>query len=704
MTALDNAALFCQSRPFRFLAVPVDRSLLSRSFELHPREVAAFLDHMHGLLACFSWPHARCLYANPAYAALAGRTGESLIGLTYPELWGREEYARLAPLLARAIETGSPLSCEHELKTGSGKRLMFSLRLLPNRRNGDKVFLSMEDLTAHRRHEQAMRASIERLQRFFRAESSGIAFIRQSIIQDCNPRLAEMLDYAHADLIGMPVRQLLVRPETVFIGEHGVTLLRQRNGESLPVALTVRETQEETLWIAVDARERVQAAERIRKLALHDSLTQLPNRAHLDEYLRAAMDAASALGQKFALIFLDLDRFKRINDSLGLAAGDELLRHCADRIREFALRHSDCNNLCWAARVGGDEFVLLLALGDGHDVPLDARLDELKGLIARPIVLAEREWVVTCSIGVAIYPDHGHAALELLKNADTAMYAAKSAGRDTARRFTPALAKAAIRAINTESELRKALDRREFALFFQPILSDTGKLVSAEALLRWNHPERGVLLPDHFLESAAEIRVLNDIGLWVLEEALRHAKLWTRIGWLTARVAVNLSGVEFRNLAFVTQLEQMLKQFGLSGRALEVELTERIVMSDELGVYTTLEVLKSLGVTIAIDDFGTGYSSFARLPELPVDRIKIAGEFVRELPDSAACRAIIHSIAELARGLNLSIVAENVERVEQMECLKQLGCREVQGYLFGRPMRPGDFGRWLRTQPQRWRA
>ncbi len=545
-----------------------------------------------------------------------------------------------------------------------------------------------------------------RLEQLFHASTAAVAFIHDGRLVDVNARFAALIGFEPHELQDVPVERVLVAREPHESLRAGVRFLRHRSGQHVQVELTAHDLlvdgRAEQLLLASEVGQAPRSAEQLRHLALHDALTGLPNRAHLDQYLRASVTTAESLGHRFAILFLDIDRFKRVNDSLGHAAGDQLLLECARRLRDFCAEQAARSVPIWVARTGGDEFVLSIALGDGSDVEIAPLIAELRRALAVPTQLGGKEFAISASIGVAIFPAHGSTPDELIKNADTAMYAAKAAGRDTVRTFTPAFAKAALRALNLESELLNALERHEFALYFQPILTESGRLASAEALLRWKHPKRGVLAPDQFIELAETSRAMATIGLWVLEEALRQATLWTKVGWLNARVAVNLSEPEFLSERFIPTLETMLRRFGLSGRTLEVELTERIVMSDELGVYTTLEVLKSLGVTVAIDDFGTGYSSFARLRELPVDRIKIASEFVRDLPDCPACRAIVHSIAELARGLGLSLVAEGVESHAQLDQLQLLGCREAQGYLFAKPMSSGDFGRWLRHNPMRW--
>lgn len=672
--------------------------------DLDLAEIAQVLDRTSGMIACYAWPECLCLYSNSAYAAIGGWQPDDLLGRTFAELWGADLFADILPMMSQAMLTGEPVHYSGERHTPIGRTIWIDVQLIANR-DRSRIYFLLDEVRG--RSASGTQTSVQRrLERFFLASTAAVAFIRKGRLVDVNARFAALIGFEPHELQDVPVERVLIAREPHESLRAGVRFLRHRSGQHVQVELTAHDLlidgRAEQLLLASDVGQEPRSAEQLRHLALHDALTGLPNRAHLDQYLRASVATAESLGHRFAIVFLDIDRFKRVNDSLGHAAGDRLLLECARRLRDFCAEQAAQSVPTWVARAGGDEFVLFIALGDGSDVEIGPLIAELRRTLAAPTQLGGREFAISASIGVAIFPDHGSAPDELIKNADTAMYAAKAGGRDTVRTFAPALAKAALQALNLESEMLNALERREFALYFQPIMTESGRLASAEALLRWKHPRRGVLAPDHFIELAESSRAMAAIGLWVLEEALRQATLWTKVGWLNARVAVNLSGTEFRSEQFIPTLETMLRRFGLSGRALEVELTERIVMSDELGVYTTLEVLKSLGVTVAIDDFGTGYSSFARLRELPVDRIKIASEFVRDLPDSPACRAIVHSIAELARGLGLSLVAEGVESQAQLDALQLLGCREAQGYLFGKPMSSGDFGRWLRHNQVRW--
>jgi EAL domain-containing protein (putative c-di-GMP-specific phosphodiesterase class I) len=361
-----------------------------------------------------------------------------------------------------------------------------------------------------------------------------------------------------------------------------------------------------------------------------------------------------------------------------------------------ALRSTDL-----LARFAGDEFVVLLG-GEQRHADIKEVADKLLGVIEAPIELDGREISVTPSIGVALYPQDGDTPAELLKHADTAMYHAKAKGRAQCLFFEPAMARAAYDALVMESELAQALQQGQFVLFFQPQvqLSD-GALGGYEALVRWQHQQRGLLSPNDFIPVAEERRLMLGIGRWVLSESLRHALDWRRRGLTDARVGVNLSTMQFQAAGFVELVEQVLAEHGADGSCLELELTERMLMDDLDAVRGTLERLRARGIRIAVDDFGTGYTSLARLKDLAVDRLKIDRSFIKDLPGDRGSAAITDAIIRMARGLELDVVAEGVETPEQLAWLAAQGCGTVQGHLITPAMDAAHFEAWLRSpQPQ----
>ena len=379
-----------------------------------------------------------------------------------------------------------------------------------------------------------------------------------------------------------------------------------------------------------------------------------------------------------ALLFIDLDQFKRVNDSLGHLAGDVLLQTLAQRLKQL-LRASDL-----VARFGGDEFLVLLPgpqpLADVQEVA-----QKILTAFAVPLLLEGRPISVTPSVGIALYPLHANTPSDLIRCADAAMYLAKQQGRATKRCYEPALGERALAALELESQLTQAVARGEFVLHYQPqVRAADGALVGAEALIRWQHPTRGLVEPDHFMPLAEQQRLIMPIGQWVLREAVRAARRWHAAGRMLP-VSVNVASLQFRDAGFGASVAQVLHEEGLGGEWLELEITERMLMDDIDAVSATLADLKALGVRIAIDDFGTGYSSLGRLNRLPIDRIKIDRSFVHGLPDNSGHAAIARAIVMLATSLGMATIAEGVETAAQRDFLVALGCEELQGLLFGAP-------------------
>ena len=403
------------------------------------------------------------------------------------------------------------------------------------------------------------------------------------------------------------------------------------------------------------------------------------------------LEAAGETQTQPAVLFIDIDHFKRINDSLGHAAGDELLVTFAERLK------AECGDEALLCRLGGDEFIVVHKQGGSRSV-LAPFAERLLNALARPLNIEGRRMNVTASIGVAQFPDDGRSVMTLLKNADAAMYLAKSQGRATLRFFDPSLARAADRALSIESELGDAIRNAEFELFYQPQVSEPdGALIGVEALIRWRHPELGLIGPTQFIHVAEGLQLMVPIGQWVLDEALDQIKAWKAAGWNEPRVAVNLSSVQFRASNFVDSVLDSLKRHDLVGKNLELELTERMLMHEGDDTAKTLAALTAAGIGLAIDDFGTGYSSLSHLRTLPIDRLKIDQSFVRELTDSRDSFAITEATIRLASSLGMLTIAEGVETEAQRTILRRMHVHATQGFLIARPMCARDFMAWLRT-------
>ena len=415
--------------------------------------------------------------------------------------------------------------------------------------------------------------------------------------------------------------------------------------------------------------------------AYHDALTGLPNRYLLFDRLEIALARARRLGSGLAVLFLDIDRFKVVNDTLGHSVGDRLLRDVAERLSRY-VRKGDT-----LARLGGDEFTVLLeTVPHAEDAVKVAR--KLREVLKEPFLLDGRELYVTTSTGISVYPEDGADVESLLKSSDIAMYRAKQQGGDSFHLFQAEMNARAEERLNLESSLRKALALGQFALQYQPMVETaTRRVVGCEALLRWRHPERGLLLPGEFIELAELTGVILEVGPWVLREACREATAWKADG-PPLSVAVNLSARQFLDQSLVQQVESVLAETGLAPERLELEITESLAMQNAEITAATLQKLRSLGVRLSIDDFGTGYSSLSYLKRFPIDTLKVDRSFVRDIERAPGDATIAATIVAMARILGLRVVAEGVEEEAQLEVLKRLDCDFAQGYLFGAPLWP----------------
>ena len=443
------------------------------------------------------------------------------------------------------------------------------------------------------------------------------------------------------------------------------------------------------LSLALAASGRQQAQEQLRHLANYDRLTALPNRAMFHDRLSHALTKAQRSNREICLLFVDVDRFKSINDSLGHHTGDRVLRSIAKRLMR-CVRKSDT-----VARLGGDEFTVILDELDDLDTVI-AVCERILETVSEPLVLSENEITLTCSIGIAHYPNDGSDAETLLQNADTAMYRAKKNGRSGYEFFTADMHEQAMERLERESDLRKALQRNEFRLVYQPQVDViTGETVGLEALVRWQHPVRGLVSPQEFIPLAEETGLIPQIGEWVLREACRQAQEWRGQYHHRFHIAVNLSAGQFIMRNVPTLVKNVLAETGLPAESLLLEITESLAVGEAESTLVLLEDLKMLGCRLALDDFGTGNSSLSYLKRFPVDIIKIDRSFVRDLRLDAHDAAIAKATIGLARSLKLQVIAEGVENDAQMLWLQKEGCRMMQGYLFSPPLPADECGEWL---------
>jgi diguanylate cyclase (GGDEF)-like protein/PAS domain S-box-containing protein len=664
-------------------------------------------DHVPALIALYDAVSHRCLFANREYAHNFGFTEASVLGLTFAEVIGPEAARRIQPYVDQVLRDKQPAHYERQLIGPDGRPRWIEVHLIPYLDAQGRPlasFVQILDITERRLGEAAVRESEARLDKFMQATVEGILFHCDGVITDVNPPLCELLGYSLGEMVGRPALDFVAADEQATVRRvmnearefRYESAVVHRDGTRIPVEFIVRTLARDgerlRMSIVRDIRDRLAAQSRIHHLAHHDSLTGLLNRAAFMMRLVPAMRRAEQQGQLLALLFIDLDNFKRVNDSLGHLEGDKVLRTVAERIGA-CLRGSDL-----VARFGGDEFVVLLEDLQARDDVLVV-LMALLSVVEVPVRVDGRDLFVTPSIGIAMFPEHGRSAEALIQHADTAMYLAKSGGRASYQFFEPMMATQAYADLVLESELSAGLARGEFRLYYQPqVDARDGRLVGAEALLRWQHPRRGLLSPDAFIGVAEQHRLMVPLGEWVMREAARQSRDWHERGIAAVPIAVNLSAMQFRLERFADTVQQVLQQAGVPGEWLELELTERMLMDDVGAAPATLAALRELGLRVSVDDFGTGYTSLAHLTQLPLDKLKIDQGFVAKLPDDAGAMAITRAIVQMARGLKLRVGAEGVRTQAQWQLLADWGCEELQGELIAVSMPADQFETWLKRR------
>ncbi|WP_174875516.1 EAL domain-containing protein [Vogesella oryzae] len=546
------------------------------------------------------------------------------------------------------------------------------------------------------------RAAEERMQlaaKVFENTAEGIMITDGDVrIRSVNRAFSEITGFAQEEVLGQ-------RPMVLSSGRHnkefydnlwqvlnehgswqGEVWNRRKNGEVYPEWLAINAVKspsgDVTHYVAIfsDQSERKAADERIQFLAHFDVLTGLPNRSHLQDRALLAIQNATHDNGKLAILLLDLDRFKTINESLGHAAGDILLKMASERIRTV-LGSGEV-----VARQGGDEFIILLPLVSDAAAAAHAA-ERILAEFSTPLEVYNHSLMVTGSIGISVFPDDGRDFDTLVRNADAAMYHAKSSGRNNYKFYTADLNARAREILAIESQLRYAVERGEFVLHYQPQVEiKSGRIVGAEALIRWNHPSLGLLGPLHFIDVAEERGFIVQIGNWVIREACRQIAAWHAAGLPLITIGVNLSALQFRHQDLTQVLGNALAAYDLPGSCLDVEVTESVIMDDMESTVQSIRAIQEMGIRLSIDDFGTGYSSLAYLKRFKADKLKIDRSFVRDIPEDQDDTAITRAIINMARNLNMQVVAEGVETIEQWQFLEQHGCDQVQGYLLAKPM------------------
>jgi len=662
-----------------------------------------------------------CTFVNPACLAMLGYTQEEMLGAsvhhlihhTYPD--GRPYPKEQCHIRCSTLE-GLPTHVDNEVhwrKDGTSFPVEYWSR--PMYRNGELVgaVVNFIDVSERKRMEQALRESEER----YRLISSVSTDLLYSCVATAGGFFS--VDWATASserIFGYTLDEILqqgcwrcyVHPDDLSEFDRNITHLApgQRSESELRIlakdgsthyiraySMVVKSAdgQHRLYGACQDITEHRQAEARIEFLAHHDVLTGLPNRVLLRDRFEQALARAQRSQKHVAMLFIDLDNFKRVNDTLGHAAGDTLLLEAVTRLTRCT-RDSDT-----ISRQGGDEFILLL-----NDIPdmetVERVAADILRHLAEPVEIGGHAMSASCSIGVAMYPQDGRDFDTLLQKADTAMYNAKDAGRNTYRFFDDRMNQQAHEHLLLQNRLHQALYRAELQLHYQPQLdADSGKVTGVEALLRWHNPELGDVSPARFIPVAEDCGLIVPIGAWVIEQACRQAQAWRQAGSPDLIMSVNLSALQFRRSGLIETVSGALARSGLPPHLLELELTESILLQDVENTLDTVWQLKALGIRLSIDDFGTGYSSLSYLKRFAVDRLKIDQSFVRDISTDPDDAAIVSAIIQLARSLRLGIIAEGVETQQQLAFLREAGCREVQGYLFSQALPPAALEAFLRA-------
>lgn len=623
------------------------------------------------------------------------RTSEELLALIHPE-----DRDRVRREIEAADDVGGRFSSDHRLLLDNGRIKWVTVRGVVHCDAGGqplRVLGTVQDVTEQRLAEEELSIAAS----VFETSLNGVVITDAGArILKVNRAFTRILGYAADEVVGKKTNVFnSKRHSPAFYGDmwraleqngewQGEIWDRRKDGEIVPLwqsITSLRDTDGRVKYyvgVFYDLSDQKRTAAHIHHLAYFDALTGLPNRMLFNDRCAQALKTAEREGRPLALLFLDLDRFKYVNDTLGHQVGDELLCRVARRLTQ-GLRRSDT-----VARLGGDEFIVLMQNYRGPD-RVSRLASKINSLFEKPFVVMGHRLDIRISIGISLYPSDGIDAETLVKNADLAMYQAKEHGRGQFAFYEPRFGEQVQERLFLENELRNALRCNELTLHYQPQFDlKTGRIVGSEALLRWRHPVRGMISPAKFIPVAEDTGLIVEIGEWVLKTACRQAAEWLAEGLGPHRIAVNISGVQIERSDVVSIVGQTLRETGLSPSSLELEVTETYVMRKAAQSIRVLENLRTIGVGLAIDDFGTGHSSLAYLQRLPVDKLKIDRSFVTDLANGDSHSAIARAVIALGHSLQLQVLAEGVETPEQAAFLREQGCDEVQGFLFGRPMEP----------------
>lgn len=681
---------------------------------------------------------------NPWMAERSGISEEKIIGLPLLEVLPELQNTRIARAIHKALDLNCPSVLSAKLIDASfplykdkitskrnPPRLVQSIQIKPffQEEEGQHCVISVFDISSADLREKALRTQSVSLSKlvgdlqdkdyelqtlFQNTQNSIVIFDDSGKVLNANPATLATLGYGKKELLDSYIYDLIDEltqadfanpkdPEPLLLklpitgGEIEMTA-KTKHQVSLSISVSANvipyENQPTRYFVFFrDITEKKKSEAKLNQMARYDNLTKLPNRFSFLEILEHTIHQHHRITDQFSLFFVDLDRFKSINDSFGHQAGDEVLQQAADRL-SFSCRSSDV-----VARWAGDEFVMLLA---NHSKSRSAITvaEKIMTSFGEPLVLSDgKEVQLHCSIGISRFPGDGKDADALITKADQAMYQAKSEGPGVFRFFTPEMNELMQRRLRMEDMLRTAIKEHQFVLHYQPQVNVySGEMTGVEALIRWHHPTEGLIMPDSFIRIAEECGLISAIGDWVMADALETAASWYQQVGYPLKMAINISPKQLTDEGLVSRLKKLLDSVGVPPSSLVLEITEGYLMSKSKTNLVTLNALKSLGVQIAIDDFGTGYSSLSYLRRLPIDIIKIDREFLSDAADNPTSAHIVSAIIELAHALSLDVVAEGVECVSQLELLRHQGCDHAQGFYLGRPMDLDHLNKWYQEQ------
>lgn len=633
--------------------------------------------------------------------SIYGYSEEELLHTRFSNYLLAEDIERVVAHFNQAVE-GLATAFECSMIDKKGKRREISVTDIPIYINKKVtgVYTIIKDITQHKKAQKDLIEAEAKYRSLIENSLVGVYILQNKKIVYVNPRLCELSGYTFDELIGMEITEFIYPDDLPIVMENIIQRYKDEAGKvtfeyrairkdksvitlELYGSKIVYNGRDAFIGTVIDITDRKNTEKMIMHMAYHDQLTDLPNRYLLREKLNAAIIDSKRKNCHFSLLFLDLDRFKAINDTMGHEIGDKVLIEVAERLKGCV------DNQDIISRYGGDEFSILLPGCDGRR----AREVSQKILtnLTFPFTFQHHTFLVTPSIGISVFPNHGESFKTLIKNADLAMYYAKSLGKNNFQFFNDALNKRAQYELDMEVYLLKALEEYQFVLYYQPQINlETNHICGAEALIRWVHPKKGIIPPADFIPLAEETGLIIPMGEWVLRTACQENKKWQEAGYPPITISVNISAKQFFESNLVEIVQGVLTKSGLEPKYLELEITESIVMDVERSIATLLE-LKKIGVKVSIDDFGTGYSSLNYLKRLPIDKLKIDQSFIRECPNDINSNTIVKTIIIMAHLLKLQVKAEGVETQGQVSFLLRQGCNEAQGFLFSKPIPVSEF-------------